>query len=117
MTQLDYFCSFSIPIHDTYNVFIRRELNELSQILEFFCTLQITRYLFRNGKPLGSDLRATDIQRDRDHGLASYNDVREYCGLPRATDFDDFTDYISFEVSTVAQNIGTVKYLNCYNTI
>ncbi|KAK9306660.1 hypothetical protein QLX08_002738 [Tetragonisca angustula] len=62
-----------------------------------FFDAEITRYLFRNGRPLGSDLRATDIQRDRDHGLASYNDVREYCGLPRAIDFDDFTDYISFE--------------------
>lgn len=48
---------------------------------------------------LGSDLRAIDIQRDRDHGLASYNDYREYCGLPRAGTFDDFGDYISLSVS------------------
>ncbi|XP_039302383.1 peroxidase isoform X2 [Solenopsis invicta] len=56
---------------------------------------EITQYLFRRGRILGSDLRAIDIQRDRDHGLASYNDYREYCGLPRAKTFYDFADYIS----------------------
>ncbi|XP_026670938.1 peroxidase-like [Ceratina calcarata] len=56
---------------------------------------EITQYLFRNGRPLGQDLRAIDIQRNRDHGLASYNDFREYCGLPRAKYFGDFMDYIS----------------------
>ncbi|XP_012238866.1 peroxidase isoform X2 [Bombus impatiens] len=60
-----------------------------------FFDAEITEFLFRNDRPLGSDLRATDIQRDRDHGLASYNSYREYCGLPRAKYFTDFTDYIS----------------------
>lgn len=56
---------------------------------------EITQFLFRRGRFLGSDLRAVDIQRDRDHGLASYNDYREHCGLPRARTFTDFADYIS----------------------
>lgn len=56
---------------------------------------EITEFLFRMNRPLGSDLRATDIQRNRDHGLASYNSFREYCGLPRAKYFTDFRDYIS----------------------
>ncbi|XP_076294516.1 peroxidase [Lasioglossum baleicum] len=56
---------------------------------------EITQFLFRNGQPLGQDLRAIDVQRNRDHGLASYNQFREYCGLPRAKYFTDFTDYIS----------------------
>jgi len=63
--------------------------------------LQITQYLFKEQLPgsiFGSDLRAIDIQRDRDHGLASYNDYREYCGLPRARNFIDFKDYISLSV-------------------
>ncbi|CAH0394955.1 unnamed protein product [Bemisia tabaci] len=62
-----------------------------------FFTAEITNYLFRNGKPFGRDLRAIDIQRGRDHGLASYNDVREFCGLPRAYKFQDFADYITPE--------------------
>nr|CAD7447221.1 unnamed protein product [Timema bartmani]CAD7457602.1 unnamed protein product [Timema tahoe] len=59
--------------------------------------IEITRYLFRNGKETGQDLRAIDIQRGRDHGLASYNDYRHYCGLHRADKFSDFGDYISQE--------------------
>lgn len=44
---------------------------------------------------LGNDLRATDIHRARDHGLATYNDFREFCGLRRARNWADFSDFIS----------------------
>ncbi|XP_069703374.1 peroxidase isoform X2 [Periplaneta americana] len=62
-----------------------------------FFTKEITLFLFRNGQPLGQDLRAIDIQRARDHGLASYNDYRHYCGLPKAHTFEDFGDLIDPE--------------------
>ncbi|KAL6265623.1 hypothetical protein P5V15_002417 [Pogonomyrmex californicus] len=68
---------------------------QLQKNTDEFFDKEITQYLFRRGRILGSDLRAVDIQRDRDHGLASYNDYREYCGLPRAKTFNDFADYIS----------------------
>ncbi|XP_026844152.1 peroxidase [Drosophila persimilis] len=45
----------------------------------------------------GSDLKSLDIQRARDFGLASYNDVREFCGLRRAVDWPDFTAEIPRE--------------------
>lgn len=48
--------------------------------------------------PFGSDLRAIDIQRNRDHGLASYNDFREFCGLRRAHSWNDFADLIDTQV-------------------
>ncbi|CAD7077890.1 unnamed protein product [Hermetia illucens] len=40
------------------------------------------------------ELRSVDIQRARDHGLATYNDFREYCGLKRAKSWQDYLDYI-----------------------
>ncbi|KAJ8915001.1 hypothetical protein NQ315_002526 [Exocentrus adspersus] len=58
---------------------------------------EITQYLFRNSQPFGTDLKAFDIQRNRDHGLASYNDYRRFCGLPRATTFEDFSDVMGGE--------------------
>ncbi|XP_014230679.1 peroxidase [Trichogramma pretiosum] len=58
---------------------------------------EITNYLFRNNRRLGDDLRAIDIQRNRDHGLASYNDLRALAGLPRAREWNDFADVISPE--------------------
>ncbi|KAJ9595023.1 hypothetical protein L9F63_013689, partial [Diploptera punctata] len=62
-----------------------------------FFTTEITLFLFRNGQNLGQDLRAIDIQRSRDHGLASYNDYRHYCGFPKAHSFEDFADLIEPE--------------------
>ncbi|XP_062125427.1 LOW QUALITY PROTEIN: peroxidase [Drosophila sulfurigaster albostrigata] len=42
----------------------------------------------------GSDLKALDIQRGRDFGLPSYNDVRELCGLRRANYWDELSTEI-----------------------
>ncbi|XP_045467733.1 peroxidase isoform X2 [Harmonia axyridis] len=58
---------------------------------------EITQFLFRDGMQFGLDLKAFDVQRNRDHGLASYNDMRAYCGLKKAHVFEDFLDVISPE--------------------
>nr|UCR61002.1 peroxidase [Aphelinus asychis] len=58
---------------------------------------EITNYLFRAHHRLGDDLRAIDIQRNRDHGLASYNELRVLAGLPKAVEWADFGDLISAE--------------------
>ncbi|KAF2900909.1 hypothetical protein ILUMI_05314, partial [Ignelater luminosus] len=63
-----------------------------------FSDSEITQFLFRMlGRLFGQDLRAFDVQRNRDHGLASYNDFREFCGLSRAHSFEGFLDVISSE--------------------
>lgn len=64
---------------------------------------QITvNWLRQPGQAIGQDLKAICIQRNRDHGLASYNDYRHFCGLPKARSFQDFLDVISKDVSRCA---------------
>ncbi|EDW13693.1 peroxidase [Drosophila mojavensis] len=45
----------------------------------------------------GSDLKSLDIQRARDFGLPSYNDLREFCGLRRAHEWSEFVTEIPRE--------------------
>lgn len=59
---------------------------------------QITQFLFRMRSPFGLDLKAFDVQRNRDHGLAPYNEMRTYCGLPKAHSFEDLLDVMTSEV-------------------
>jgi peroxidase len=60
-----------------------------AQSADSFFTEDITNQLFNRNRPFGLDLVSLNTQRGRDHGLPPYNDVRELCGLGRATSFFD----------------------------
>ncbi|XP_053668838.1 peroxidase-like [Anopheles marshallii] len=64
-------------------------------------TPEAKHFLFRNANQYGADLKAIDIHRARDHGLASYNGYREWCGLERANRWEDL--YASIPRATVEQ--------------
>ncbi|XP_072384228.1 peroxidase-like [Diabrotica undecimpunctata] len=62
-----------------------------------YCDPEMTNYFFPMYLKPGLDVRAVDIQRSREHGLGSYNDMRVYCGLGRIHNFYDLLDIMEIE--------------------
>jgi len=60
----------------------------------------IKNHLFQppGGTTGGMDLIALNVQRGRDHGIPSYNEMREKCGLRKATRFEDLYGEIPNDV-------------------
>lgn len=56
---------------------------------------EVKDFLFRRDQETGTDLKAIDIQRARDHGMGSYNDLRYFCGLPQASSWNGYLDHIT----------------------
>jgi len=66
----------------------------LSQISNFMF------HLYYQPPYTGLDLLSVDIARGRDVGLQPYNQVRNFCGLPLANDFEHLADLIHVKVRT-----------------
>jgi hypothetical protein len=57
----------------------------------------VRNFLFGPPGSGGFDLASLNIQRGRDHGLASYNEARAALGLKRANGFDDVTSDVTLQ--------------------
>ena len=62
-----------------------------SQAFDNMIVDDLRNFLFGPPGAGGFDLAALNIQRGRDRGLPSYNDVRDALGLDRATDFSEIS--------------------------
>ncbi|XP_050718899.1 peroxidase-like [Eriocheir sinensis] len=64
--------------------------NQVAQAMDDSVTQEVTNHLFQDpDRRWGMDLAAINMQRGREHGVNSYNEFREFCGLPRARTFHD----------------------------
>ncbi|XP_046387846.1 uncharacterized protein LOC124157292 [Ischnura elegans] len=88
---------------------LKGALNTDVQRVDTYITPEVTQHLFQQKwsedydkameksgaklkgkkKGYGLDLASLNVQRGRDHGLPSYPEWREYCGLSRPTSFSD----------------------------
>ncbi|XP_052835061.1 peroxidase [Drosophila gunungcola] len=83
---------------DNYDAMLRGLATQCQKRSDGNIDREIKHYFHRKEfEEYGSDLKSIDIQRARDFGLASYNDVREFCGLRRAVDWADFAHEIPGE--------------------
>ncbi|ROT65453.1 peroxinectin, partial [Penaeus vannamei] len=76
------------------------------QKFDSFITQDLSNHLFQTPRVnFGMDLMSLNIHRGRDHAIATYNDMRQICGLRRATSFEDLTDQIP---GGIVQNLRRV---------
>jgi hypothetical protein len=74
---------------------------------------ELQNFLFGPPGAGGFDLASLNIQRGRDHGLADYNTVRAYYGLPRVTSFDQITS--NHTLATQLQSLyGSVNNIDLW---
>jgi hypothetical protein len=65
------------------------------------------------GVGYGQDLIALDIQRGRDNGIGSYNEVRESLGLPAVTSFSQITSNVQVQKALQAA-YGNVNNIDAF---
>jgi len=78
--------------------YLRGLSRQRAQTIDPFLVDDVRNMLFGPPGAGGFDLAALNLQRGRDHGLASYNDLRQALGLPRAQTWGDISS--SREVQT-----------------
>ncbi|XP_049773704.1 peroxidase-like, partial [Schistocerca cancellata] len=71
-----------------YDQYVMGMINQVPQAMDDGITQEVTNHLFQ--KPThhyGMDLASLNILRAREHGIPSYNEFREFCGLQRMDRF------------------------------
>ena len=79
---------------------------------------ELTERLFKLAHEVALDLAALNTQRGRDHGLGSYNDYREYCGIGRARGFGELRNTIRSadtrrRLAHLYGHVGEGKFATC----
>ncbi|MEM9192553.1 MAG: peroxidase family protein [Myxococcota bacterium] len=80
-----------VLVQDGLEPMLRGLASQRAQNIDPFIVDGLRNFLFGPPGAGGFDLASLNIQRGRDHGLASYNATRQALGLPGVTDFNDIS--------------------------
>jgi len=92
---------------------LRGLASQKSQAFDNMIVDDLRNFLFGPPGAGGFDLSALNMQRARDRGIASYNDVREGLGLGRVSDFDEITSDPALQAK-LQQAYGTVDDIDLW---
>ncbi|XP_013139647.1 PREDICTED: peroxidase [Papilio polytes] len=94
-----------LEINNVFDDLARGLATQPQDFSDQFWDTEMTQFLFKRNNTFGGDLRATDIQRGRDHGLGSYKATRAACNLPVPHTFHDMLDFISEQNVQILQTL------------
>lgn len=92
-------------------VILKGAADNNAQAMDVMAIGDVRNLLFGNGAFGGQDLIARDIQRARDDGIGSYNQVRKAYGLPAVTSFAQITSNVTVQNELKAA-YGTVDKID-----
>ena len=84
-----------------------------AQEVDAYIIDDVRNFLFGQPGSGGFDLASMNLQRGRDHGLPSYNDVRHAYGLPPALTFADISTNPDLQ-DRLASIYGTVEHVDAW---
>jgi peroxidase len=92
-------------------VIMKADASNTANELDLLLIDEIRNTLFGIPNGPGTDLAARDVQRARDHGIGTYNQVRVAYGLPAVDGFDDITSDVAVQAKLQA-TYGTVDKID-----
>jgi hypothetical protein len=90
---------------------LKGDADGVAQAMDLLAIRDVRNLLFGNGSQGGQDLIARDIQRARDNGIGSYNQVRVAYGLPAVTSFAQITSDVGVQ-KELQQAYGSVANID-----
>jgi hypothetical protein len=90
---------------------LKGDASGVAQAVDPLAVRDVRDLLFGNGGQGGQDLIARDVQRARDDGIGSYNQVREAYGLPPVTSFAQITSNVKVQ-QELQQAYGSVDNID-----
>ncbi|MGB1250715.1 MAG: peroxidase family protein [Candidatus Promineifilaceae bacterium] len=93
---------------------LRGLITQRAQAIDTLIIDDVRNFLFGPPGAGGLDLVSLNIQRGRDHGLASYNDTRRALNLPAATTFASITSDTSLQANLAAAYNNDVEAVDLW---
>jgi hypothetical protein len=90
---------------------LKADADNTANELDLLLIDEVRNILFGIPHGPGTDLAARDVQRARDHGIGTYNQVRVAYGLPAVTKFSDITSDMKVQ-QALRDTYGTVDSID-----